>query len=110
VANTQGGIAEPFLSSWIIHTYDDLFLNVGYQLKAGDLSRRQKMEWIEVLISLLDKIANADTFATLALDMAEPMAREEFSERVPMIRSNSTSCQTNETDRSLRSKKLTHDV
>ena len=56
LANTQGDAGEPLLLPWIIRTYRDLFLNVGYELESEEIFRGIKngVE-IEVLISLFAK-------------------------------------------------------
>jgi SAM-dependent methyltransferase len=61
LANAQGEICGPLFHPWIIHTYRDLFLNLGYKLKSEEIYRGIKngVE-IEILISLLQKIANPD--------------------------------------------------
>jgi len=56
LANTQGDAGEPLLLSWIIRTYRDLFLNVGYELRSEEIFRAQKNGVdLEVLISLFCK-------------------------------------------------------
>ena len=58
LANTQGNAGEPLLLSWIIRTYHDLFLNVGYELRNEEIFRAQKSGVdFEVLISLFCKTA-----------------------------------------------------
>ena len=59
MANTCGGVEDYLLLPWIIRTYHDLFLNVGYRLKAKEIFRGVKngVE-IEVLISLFTKAAD----------------------------------------------------
>jgi SAM-dependent methyltransferase len=56
LANTFGGIEEPLLHPWIIRTYRDLFLNVGYRLEAEEVLRGVKNGVsFEILISLFVK-------------------------------------------------------
>ena len=56
MANTCGGVEEYLLRPWIIRTYRDLFLNVGYQLEAEEIFHGTKNGVdIEVLISLFHK-------------------------------------------------------
>ena len=58
LANTQVGAGEPLLLPWIIRTYRDLFLNVGYELRSEEIFRAQKSGVdFEVLISLFCKTA-----------------------------------------------------
>jgi hypothetical protein len=58
LANTQVGAGEPLLLPWIIRTYHDLFLNVGYELRNEEIFRAQKSGVdFEVLISLFCKTA-----------------------------------------------------
>ena len=55
MANTQSGVDddEYLLRPWLIRTYRDLFLNVGYQLDVEEIFRSQKHGvGLEVLISL----------------------------------------------------------
>jgi SAM-dependent methyltransferase len=61
LANTFGGNEEPLLHPWIIRTYRDLFLNVGYRLEAEEVLRGVKNGVpLEVLISLFFKGAPTD--------------------------------------------------
>ena len=56
LANSMGGDDEPLLLPWLIHTYRDLFGNVGYQLDAEETFRGTKNGVaFEVLISLFAK-------------------------------------------------------
>jgi len=58
VANTCGGVEDYLLRPWIIRSYRDLFLNVGYGLEAEEIFRGAKNgAEIEVLISLFSKPA-----------------------------------------------------
>jgi SAM-dependent methyltransferase len=56
MANTQSGTEDHLLHPWLIHTYRDLFLNVGYLLEAQEIFRGSKngVE-LEALISLFVK-------------------------------------------------------
>lgn len=56
MANTCGGVEDYLLRSWIIRTYRDLFLNVGYQRAAEETFDGTKDgAEIQVLISLFAK-------------------------------------------------------
>jgi SAM-dependent methyltransferase len=56
MANTCGGVEDYLLRPWIIRTYRDLFLNVGYRLEAEEIFHGTKSGVdIEVLISLFVK-------------------------------------------------------
>lgn len=57
MANTYGGVEEDYLlRPWLIRTYRDLFLNVGYGLEAEEVFRGTKDGVpLEVLISLFVK-------------------------------------------------------
>lgn len=57
MANTCGGVEEDYLlRPWLIRTYRDLFLNVGYALEAEEVFRGTKDNVpLEVLISLFIK-------------------------------------------------------
>jgi SAM-dependent methyltransferase len=58
MANTCGGVEDYLLRPWIIRTYRDLCLNVGYQLEAEEIFHGTKNGVdIEVLISLFYKAA-----------------------------------------------------
>lgn len=58
MANTCGGVEDHLLSPWIIRTYRDLFLNVGYHLEAEEIFRGTKNSTdLEVLISVFGKSA-----------------------------------------------------
>jgi SAM-dependent methyltransferase len=56
MANTQNGVDDHLLHPWLIHTYRDLFINVGYLLEAQEIFRGSKngVE-LEALISLFVK-------------------------------------------------------
>ncbi len=69
LANTQMGISDPLLLPWIIRTYRDLFLNVGYELRKEESFRGQKNHiTLEVLISLFGKGRPTDPAAGASLD------------------------------------------
>ena len=56
MANTCGGVQDYLLRPWIIQTYHDLFLNVGYQLKAEEtLHGTKNGAKLDILISLFVK-------------------------------------------------------
>lgn len=56
MANTCGGVEDYLLRPWLIRTYRDLFLNVGYVLEAEEIFRGTKNGTnLEVLISLFVK-------------------------------------------------------
>jgi SAM-dependent methyltransferase len=56
LANTQGGVEDALVYPWLIRTYRDLFLNVGYRLEVEDVFRGAKDGAdIEVLMSLFVK-------------------------------------------------------
>jgi hypothetical protein len=56
MANTCGGVEDYLLRPWIIRTYRDLFLNVGYRLESEEIFHGTKSGVdIEVLISLYQK-------------------------------------------------------
>lgn len=56
LANTKGGIKDALLLPWLIRTYRDLFLNVGYCLEAEETFRGQKNGAdLEVLGSLFGR-------------------------------------------------------
>jgi SAM-dependent methyltransferase len=56
MANTCGGVEDYLLKPWLIRTYRDLFVNVGYRIEAEDMFRGVKNGVdIEVLISLFTK-------------------------------------------------------
>ena len=56
MANTCGGVEDYLLRPWIIRTYRDLFLNVGYRIEAEEIFHGTKNGVdIEVLISLYQK-------------------------------------------------------
>ena len=57
MANTCGGVEDYLLRPWLIRTYRDLFINVGYRLAAEETFAGAKDGAdIEVLISLFGKI------------------------------------------------------
>lgn len=56
MANTYGGVEDYLLRPWLIRTYRDLFLNVGYRLESEEIFRGTKDGAdLEVLISLFAK-------------------------------------------------------
>ncbi len=56
MANTCGGVEDYLLRPWVIRTYRDLFLNVGYQLDSEEIFRGTKDGAdIEVIVSLFGK-------------------------------------------------------
>jgi SAM-dependent methyltransferase len=56
MANTCGGVEDYLLLPWIIRTYHDLFVNVGYQRESEQIFRGTKDGAnIEVLISVFAK-------------------------------------------------------
>ena len=56
MANTFGGVEDYLLRPWVIRTYRDLFLNVGYRLEAEEIFRGSKDgATLEALISLFTK-------------------------------------------------------
>jgi SAM-dependent methyltransferase len=60
LANTIRGYEDALLLPWIIHTYRDLFRNVGYQLESEEMFRDTKHGIpLEVLISLFVKKTEA---------------------------------------------------
>ena len=57
LANTQGDALEPLLRPSIIRTYHNLFVNVGYNIRAEEVFRGTKNGVsIEVLITLFEKM------------------------------------------------------
>ncbi len=57
MANTYGGGEDYILRPWVIRTYRDLFLNVGYRIEVEELFRGIKLGvTLEVLISLFAKV------------------------------------------------------
>jgi SAM-dependent methyltransferase len=77
LANTFGGIEEPLLHPWIIRTYRDLFLNVGYRLEAEEVLRGVKNRVpLEVLISLFGKRAPTDESRATRNQAALPRVTE----------------------------------
>ena len=59
MANTYGEAEDYLLHPWVIRTYRDLFLNVGYRLEAEEIFRGTKDDSdLEVLISLFAKAHN----------------------------------------------------
>ena len=60
-ANTCGGVEDYLLRPWIIRTYHDLFVNVGYQLESEEIFRGTKDGVdLEVLISLFAKVSEKE--------------------------------------------------
>jgi predicted TPR repeat methyltransferase len=56
MANTCGGVDEYLMRPSLIRTYRDLFVNVGYQVKAEEIFQGTKNDvQIEVLITLFEK-------------------------------------------------------
>jgi len=56
LANTEGGCEDALLLPWLIRTYRDLFLNVGYEVEAEELLCGAKHGAdLKVLISLFAK-------------------------------------------------------
>jgi SAM-dependent methyltransferase len=56
MGNTCGGVEDYLVRPWIIRTYRDLFLNVGYRLDSEEMFRGKKDGAdIEVLISVFGK-------------------------------------------------------
>ena len=57
MANTYGGVEDYLLRPWLIRTYRDLFLNVGYRIEAEEVfcGNKDGVE-LEVLISLFAKM------------------------------------------------------
>jgi SAM-dependent methyltransferase len=56
MANTFGGVEDYLLRPWLIHTYRDLFLNVGYKLRNEEIFRGSKDGiQLDVLITLFEK-------------------------------------------------------
>ena len=63
MANTCGGVEEDYLlRPWLIRTYRDMFLNVGYRLEAEEVFCGTKDgAALEVLISLFTKVPEEAT-------------------------------------------------
>jgi predicted TPR repeat methyltransferase len=63
MANTCGGVEEDYLlRPWLIHTYRDMFLNVGYRLETEETFWGTKNgAGLEVLISLFIKVPEGAT-------------------------------------------------
>ena len=60
MANTCGGLKDYLLKPWLIRTYRDLFVNVGYQREAEEMFRGQKDGCnLDVLVTLLTKPARS---------------------------------------------------
>jgi hypothetical protein len=56
MANTCGGVRDYLLLPWLIRTYHDLFVNVGYVLETEKIFRGQKEGAdLDVLISVFTK-------------------------------------------------------
>jgi len=61
MANTCGGVEDYLLRPWIIRTYRDLFLNVGYHREVEEIFHGAKNGVdIEVLITLFDKVQTTE--------------------------------------------------
>jgi SAM-dependent methyltransferase len=57
MANTCGGVEDYLLRPWVIRTYRDLFLNVGYHSEAEEIFQGKKNGVdIDVLITLFGKV------------------------------------------------------
>ena len=62
LANTFGGVEDYLLRPWVVRTYRDLFLNVGYRLESEEVFRGVKSGAdIEVLFSLFEAPTRAAT-------------------------------------------------
>jgi SAM-dependent methyltransferase len=62
MGNTCGGVEDYLVRPWIIRTYRDLFLNVGYRLDCEEIFRGKKDGAdIEVLISVFGKTPQEKT-------------------------------------------------
>ena len=62
MANTCGGVEDYLPRPWIIRTYRDLFLNVGYHREVEEIFHGTKNGMdIEVLISLFAKVSSTDS-------------------------------------------------
>jgi SAM-dependent methyltransferase len=56
MANTCGGLKEYLLQPWMMRTYRDLFVNVGYRLESEKMFHGQKDGInLDVLVTLLEK-------------------------------------------------------
>jgi SAM-dependent methyltransferase len=67
MANTCGGVEDYLLLPWIIRTYHDLFVNVGYRRDSEQIFRGVKDgAEIEVLISVFGKAEKAELPAGLS--------------------------------------------
>jgi hypothetical protein len=56
MANTLGEFGDYLLSPWIIRTYRDLFVNVGYHVAAEEMWQGSKDSVeLDVLITLFEK-------------------------------------------------------
>jgi SAM-dependent methyltransferase len=61
MANTCGGVEDYLLLPWIIRTYHDLFVNVGYRVDSEEIFRGTKDgAEIEVIISVFGKPPEKD--------------------------------------------------
>jgi predicted TPR repeat methyltransferase len=61
MANTCGGVNDYLLLPWVIRTYHDLLVNVGYRIESEQIFRGTKDGAdIEVLISVFSKAERAD--------------------------------------------------
>jgi len=59
MANTYGGVEDYLLRPWLVRTYRDPLLSVGYRLEAEEVFRGTKDDTdLEVLISLFAKAHN----------------------------------------------------
>src|SRR5262249_44537609 len=62
MTNTCGGVSDPLVLPWIIRTYRDLFLNVGFTLELEEVFRGEKNGvLIDTLMSVFRK-PTAPTF------------------------------------------------
>jgi hypothetical protein len=65
LANTMDEVEDKLLLPYLIHTYRDLFLNVGYKLETEEIFRGTKNGVdFEILISLFVKAPTAGDDAT----------------------------------------------
>lgn len=62
MTNTCGGVEDYLLRPWVIHTYRDLFLNVGYRIESEEkFSGIRDNAELEVLMSLFAKAAPSES-------------------------------------------------
>jgi hypothetical protein len=62
LANCYGGVDDYLMRPALIHTYRDLFLNVGYRIKTEETFRGTKNGVdIDVLITLFEKLNEKTT-------------------------------------------------